>query len=108
MQQVASNRQTLLTELDAVSLSAVPNGALVARDLRNSWLISERIDQDFSEWASVELNNNCALSDASVASYQATNVLDPRSTALKMIFVGLWDPIARQLNQPSAWTANQI
>jgi len=108
LQQVVSDRQTLLDELNTVSLSAVPNGVLVMRDLRKSWLISERIDQDFNQWASIELNNNCGLSDSSIANYQATNVLDPRSTAMKSVFVNLWDPIARRLNQPSTWTAGQI
>jgi len=108
LQQVVSSRQTLLDQLSTLSLSAVPNGALVVHDLRSSWLISKRIDADFSQWANVELNSNCGASDASVVSYQATNVLDPRSTQMKITFVNLWDPIASQLNQPSTWTAAQI
>jgi len=108
IQQVVIGRQTLLRQLSTTSLSAVPNGTLVIADLRSAWLISKRIDQDFSQWANAEVTDSCHLGDSNVASYRATEVLDPRSTAIKTIFVNLWNPIALQLNQPSTWTADQI
>jgi hypothetical protein len=108
IQQVANARQTSLQQLSTTSVSSIPNGALVMHDLRSAWLISERIDVDFYEWANTEQANSCSLSDSSIANYNATNVLDPKSTAIKTVFVNLWDPIARQLNQPSSWTADQI
>jgi len=108
IQQVASNRQILLQQLSSTSLSSLPRGESLTYDLRSSWMISERIDQDFSQWALTEQENNCNLSDSDIPSYQATDVLDPKSTAIKTVFVNLWNPIARNMGQPSSWTAAQI
>jgi hypothetical protein len=108
IQAVAAGRETLLAQLSTTSLSAVPNGNLVLNNLKSAWQISGRIDRAFEQWASVEENNNCQLSDANVASYHTTAVLDPISTSIKTQFVDRWNPIARQLNQPSNWSADQI
>jgi hypothetical protein len=108
LRQVSQGRQTLLLRLASVSLSSVPSGHLITSDLRGAWLISERIDNDFEGWAETELNDNCRISDAAVASYVATETLDPKSTAMKTRFVNLWNPIAARLHQPSSWTAYRI
>lgn len=107
-QQVVLNRQMLLNRLASTSLSAIPNGQLAVSDLRSAWLMSERIDRAFEQWATIELNNGCRISDSAVPSYRITESLDPASTNLKAIFVGVWNPMSRQLNQPSSWTADQI
>jgi hypothetical protein len=108
IERVASNRETLLGDLDASSFSAIPAGQDVKADLRRAWLISERIDRAFEQWATTELSHNCQLGDSDIASYRTTEVLDPKSTQIKTIFVNRWNPIARQFNQPSNWSASQI
>jgi hypothetical protein len=108
LQQVAANRQGLLNQLSGTPLSLVPGQQRVLADLRSAWLISKRIDTDFERWASTELNNGCMIGDSQISNYVATETLDPRSTDIKTRFVNVWNPIARQLNQPSHWTADQI
>jgi hypothetical protein len=70
--------------------------------------MSERIDKAFAQWATIELNSNCSVSDSAVPSYVATETLDPESTRIKTTFVNLWNPIAGQLGQPSNWSADQV
>ncbi len=106
--RVATGREDLLNQLSTASFSALPSGALIEHDLRRAWDLSERIDVDFATWASTEVGDNCTAGDTSIASYQATTVLDPQSTAIKNAFVALWNPIASTFAQPSSWTAAEI
>jgi hypothetical protein len=106
--QVAEGRLLLLQRLADLSLSQVPDGQQVSSDLRRSWLISERIDKDFQNWAEAEAARNCQVGDARVASYVATESLDPQSTNIKTTFVNLWNRIAAPLGVPANWTASQI
>jgi hypothetical protein len=105
---VARDRAVLLSQLSSVSLSTVPNGNVVLSNLESAWQISDRIDRAFEQWASDEESNNCALSDSDIPSYQTTETLDPISTNIKTRFVNSWNPIARRLNQPSNWSADEI
>jgi hypothetical protein len=99
--QVESNREALLGQLATTQMSLIPKSALVRSDLRRAWLMSLRIDKAFAQWASIELANNCNVSNSSVPSYVTTENLDPVSTSIKTTFVNVWNPIASELGQPS-------
>ena len=108
IQRVESNRLSQLSALSSMSLSPLPGGPAALATLERAWSLSSRIDRDFGAWAAVERAHDCSLSDTTVASYRATSALDPLSTQIKTRFVELWNPIARSLSLPSAWTPNEI
>jgi predicted RND superfamily exporter protein len=105
---VANGREDLLIQLSVTSMSDVPGGGQVLASLRSAWIISLRIDRAFGQWATVELDNGCALSDSVIPSYHTTAILDPQSTAIKTRFVEEWNPIASQYGLPANWSADQI
>jgi hypothetical protein len=97
----ASNRQSLLGQLQGLNLSQLPNSTQLVQYLTAAWNSSIASDQSYAGWAGDEINNGCTNNDTSDANYQNAQVSDSQSTANKTSFAALWNPIATSYNLPT-------
>jgi predicted RNA-binding Zn-ribbon protein involved in translation (DUF1610 family) len=101
LNDAASSRQSLLNQVQSLSLTSIPSGAQLAQLLTTAWTNSMASDQSYSEWAGDEINNGCTRNDTSDLNYQNAQVTDQNSTNAKTSFVQLWNPIATMYGLPT-------
>jgi hypothetical protein len=104
--QSASNRQSLLSQLQSLDLSALPSSTPLTEDLIGAWNNSIQSDQSYAAWASDELDNGCSDNDTYDSNYQAAQGTDAASTQNKAAFAALWNPIASQYGLPTLTQAS--
>jgi len=98
MNQAQSSRQSLVNQLDTLSLGALPGGMIT--DLVNAWNASASADGYYAGWAADESSNinGCTDDDTSDSNFQAASSSDTTATDAKETFAGLWNPVAQQFN----------
>lgn len=99
-QQVASARQSLITELTSLGLGRYLPAALVS-DLTAVWQTSQQADLDYAQWASDEKSKGCTPDDTTDPSYAAAAKPNDQATADKAAFLALWNPIAKKYGLPT-------
>ena len=100
IQQAIVTRQRILSELPALSPSAVPHGAQLVSDLSAAMQNSLNADHDYQSWmADPAASGGCVLDPAQDANYQAGQSASALATAAKTRFVNLWNPIAPAYGQ---------
>jgi hypothetical protein len=97
----ASNRESLLSQLNSLTLSALPNSVALTEYLIVAWDNSLASDQSYAGWANDEISNGCTDNDTSDVNYQNAQVSDAQSTKSKTSFTALWNPIANTYNLPT-------
>ena len=100
LENAATNRQNLLTELANLSgASNLPPNLIT--QLTGAWQSSMKADQAYAQYAQDQLSNGCVKNDTSDPNYQAAIGPDGQATTYKQAFVGLWNPIAMQYGLPT-------
>jgi hypothetical protein len=102
----ASSRQSLLSQLQGLTLNALPNNNALTEYLITAWNNSLASDQSYSAWAGDEINDGCVDNDNSDPNYQAAQVTDAQSTSNKSSFAALWNPIATSYGLPTVTTSS--
>jgi hypothetical protein len=100
LENAATNRQNLLTELANLSgASNLPQNLIT--QLTGAWQSSMKADQAYAKYAQDQLSNGCVKNDTSDPNYQAAIGPDGQATTYKQAFVSLWNPIATQYGLPT-------
>jgi hypothetical protein len=100
LENAATNRQNLLTELANLSgASNLPPNLIT--QLTGAWQSSMKADQAYAQYAQDQLSNGCVKNDTSDPNYQAAIGPDGQATTYKQAFVALWNPIAMQYGLPT-------
>jgi hypothetical protein len=102
----ATSRQSLLNQLQGLTLNALPNNNELTEYLITAWNNSLASDQSYSDWAGDEINDGCTVNDNSDSNYQAAQVTDAQSTSNKSSFAAVWNPIATSYGLPTVTTAS--
>ncbi|MGH9079639.1 MAG: hypothetical protein ACRDYE_06115 [Acidimicrobiales bacterium] len=109
LDQAASSRQSLLSELDQLQVGSTPNGGQLVQELRSAWQASLDSDNSYAAYARDESSqfNGCVPNDSSDRNAQAASNSDAQATAAKEQFVNLWNPIAATYGLPQ-WQASGL
>ena len=100
LENAATNRQNLLTELANLSGTSNLPPNLIA-NLTGAWKSSMKADQAYAQYAQDQLSNGCVKNDTSDPGYQAAIGPDGQATTYKQAFVGIWNPLATQYGLPT-------
>lgn len=109
LDQAASSRQQLLSQLNQVQLGALSNSRQLILSLQSAWQASFQSDNSYAAYAGDELTNfgGCTPNDSGDPNAQAAAISDSQATAAKTQFVNIWDSIASQFGLPQ-WQASQL
>jgi hypothetical protein len=102
----ANSRQSLLGQVQALNLSALPSGTQLTGYLTAAWTNSEASDRSYASWAADEISSGCTPNDTSDVNYQNAQGTDAQSTANKTSFASLWNTIAPTYNLPTVSPSN--
>jgi serine/threonine protein kinase len=99
--QAIVTRQRILSGLQTLSPSAVPNGAQLVSDLSAAMQNSLNADRDYQSWMadSAAAGGGCGANPAQDANYQAALSASVQATAAKKSFVNIWNPMAPAYGQ---------
>jgi hypothetical protein len=100
MYRAIIRRQRALGRLGRLEVSAIPDGAEMASDLRDALRQSIAADQDVIEWMQDVQESRCPVSPQSDLSFQAGLRAAARATVAQRSFLAHWNPVARQYRQP--------
>jgi hypothetical protein len=97
LDQAASSRQQLISQLGTTTLSALPNSVQLVQALNAAWQASLSSDNSYAAYAGDELENSggCVPNDPNDPNAQAAGQSDAAATTAKTQFVQLWSPIAQ-------------
>lgn len=104
LQTAIDNRSSLISRLDALSVSSIPEGASLKAQLRAALVASYDADVAYRNWLTAAGSACPRTSDAAYAAVQEANT---RATATKTVFVALWNPVAVRYGLPTR-NANEI
>ena len=90
IQGVVNQRKADAGQAAALQTGALPDGAALKSDLQTALGYSLTSDRDYLAWATRDVNAGCSPQGA------PANAADPQASASKGIFLGLWNPIARE------------
>jgi hypothetical protein len=102
-----ASRQTLLSQLGQLDLSALPRSARLISSLTNAWQSSATSDGSYAQWASDEQSKGCVPNDTGDPGYQAALAADGQASTAKQQFTSLWNPIATSLGLQQ-WQPDQL
>jgi hypothetical protein len=98
IQNVVNQRSSELSQAEALSASALPNGTTVKSDLVAALHASLTSDQDYLSWARQQ-SSGCKRGRQTSA-YQTALGADSQSATAKRTFAQAWNPIARTNGLP--------
>ena len=102
-----TSRESLLSQLQSLDLSALPGGSQLDTYLTNAWQASASSDQSYANWASDQMTSGCTVNDDSDVNFENAQVSDGQSTTNKTSFAALWNPVASSYGLPTV-TASSI
>ncbi len=102
-----SARQTLLSQLGQLDLTALPHSAAVIASLTNAWQSSANSDGSYAQWAADEQAKPCVPNDSADPGYQSALVADGHASTAKQQFTSMWNPVATSLGLPP-WQPSQL
>jgi hypothetical protein len=101
MYRAIIRRQRALGRLGRLTLSAVPDGGLMAADLRDALRQAIAADQDVIGWMQDVQDSSCPVSPQRDLSFQAGLRAAARAARAQRSFLARWNPAARQYGQPT-------
>jgi hypothetical protein len=109
LDQAASSRQNLLSQLGQLQLGALPNSSQLTQSLQAAWQASLDADNSYAAYAGDEMSNfnGCTPNDPNDQNAQAAASSDAQATTAKTEFTSLWNPIAQTYNLPQ-WQPTQL
>ena len=102
----ASSRQSLLSQLQGLNMSALPNGSQLTGYLTAAWSNSEASDRSYAGWAADQISSGCTPNDTSDVNFQNAQGTDVQATSNKTSFASLWNTIAPTYNLPTVNPSN--
>ncbi len=101
LQQAISTRQDILTSLQTLSPSGVPNGAQLISSLETAMQDSISADEGYQSWMVDFANagNPCGSNPGQDSNYAAGQDASNAATIAKNDFLASWNPIAPQYGQ---------
>ena len=102
----ASSRQSLIQELNGLTVTGIPNGVTLGQTLQQAWQASLAADQSYASWGEDE-SFDCTPNDTGDSNYQAASGSDQTATNAKTLFSTMWASVAQQFNLPS-YSPSQI
>ncbi len=92
--QGTTDREGLVSQLDDLSVDALPDGDQMREDLDDAWRLSAEADQRYLD-ALNEVEDRCTSATLQNSSaYRKATALSGKATAAKKDFVELWNPVA--------------
>ncbi|MYW06691.1 hypothetical protein GT354_52120, partial [Streptomyces sp. SID3343] len=91
LSDAASQRESLVTQLDAMHFDGVPELQAAAPTLRVAWDASARADRAFAAWAQSALDSGCP---GTKSLYDSGATISAEASAAKKSFVDTWNSIA--------------
>jgi hypothetical protein len=102
-----ATRQSLLSQLGQLDLSALPQSTALVNALTDAWQSSATSDGAYAGWAADEQVKPCVPNDSSDPSYQRALAADGQASTAKTQFTSLWNPIATSLGL-RRWQPGQL
>ena len=101
LQQAISTRQDILTGLQALSPSGLPNGAQLISTLETAMQDSISADKDYQSWMADFANagNPCGSNPGQDSNYAAGQDASNAATIAKNDFLAIWNSMAPQYGQ---------
>jgi actin-like ATPase involved in cell morphogenesis len=90
-------RQMMLTQLQQLDTSLLPQGGDAVNDLQQAFNASISADRSFISWAQFVAENGCNGNAAHNSDFDTANSSSMDATTAKNAFLSLWDPVATQL-----------
>ena len=107
LEQAATARQNLLTSLNQLQVSQLPQSQALTEDLTSAWNESITADQAFASWAQDEMSN-CTQQDHSDSNWVGGNSASVQADTAKNDFTQLWNTSIAPTYNLTQWQANQI
>jgi len=102
LQQAITDRQNVITAMDALSVSAIPDGQSMRTDLGNVLQLSINADRDFIGWMQDPQSTlACPASTAPDTDYHTGLQVSAQAVQAKNDFLAIWNPLARQFQLPT-------
>ena len=101
LQQAISTRQHILTGLQTLSPSGLPNGVQLISTLATAMQNSISADKDYQSWMADFANagNPCGSNPGQDSNYAAGQDASNAATIAKNDFLTIWNPMAPQYGQ---------
>lgn len=93
LDQVASERDSELRQVQALALDALQDGAQLSELLTQALNYSIQADRSYAAWARA-LNGNCAPPAAHDGNWQNADAASQQATDAKRRFLAYWNPVA--------------
>jgi hypothetical protein len=94
-------RQSWLTQLQALDVTVLQQGAQVKATLAQSMQLSIVADQFFLSWAQEPAVTGCTGTAVRDSVFLEADAASRQTTAVKQQFIAVWNPVARQLGLPA-------
>ncbi len=107
LQQAASTRQGLLTNLSQLDLSQLPQSQVLVQDLQAVWNDSVTADQDYAQWAQDE-ENGCTNQDHGDQNWVGGNTASVQANNDKDTFTQQWNSTIASTYDLPQWQPGQI
>ncbi|WP_424922092.1 hypothetical protein [Streptomyces sp. wa53] len=104
LDDAAVRRESLITDLAALDVGALPSGSLATDSLRTGWQHSADADRAFAEWAD-DVRGCSPGAVPHTSSYEEGVRSSELATGAKEEFLTLWKPIAADHGLPDRDTA---
>lgn len=102
LQQAITDRQNAIATMNALSVSAIPNGQSMLTNLGSVLQLSISADRDFIGWMQDPASTqNCPASTASDADYNTGLRVSAQAVQAKNQFLAVWNPLAEQFGLPT-------
>ncbi|MGK5534297.1 hypothetical protein [Streptomyces sp. URMC 129] len=109
LRAAAQQREGLVTRLQALDVSALPQGDLLAQTLTEAWRASAEADEHYAAWAD-QARQDGQVCQGGQAQHtdRATqgDTASGRATQAKEEAAGLWNPVAREHGLPERAAAD--
>src|SRR5205085_2814424 len=103
IQQAIDARQGILSDLQTLSVSGLPNGGQLAASLTTAMQDSVNADRDFQSYMADFANagSPCGSDPNQDSNYAAAVAASTSANNAKGAFLGLWNPMAPGYGQPT-------
>lgn len=108
LQQAATTRQSLLSQLQQLDVSQLPQSDALVQYLISAWSESISADQSFAAWAQDEINAGCTQQDHGDPNWISGNSASAQADADKNNFTQIWNSTIATTYNVGQWQTDQI
>jgi cytoskeletal protein RodZ len=108
LEQAATTRQGLLTQLQNLDVSQLPQSGALVEYLIGAWSESISADQSFAGWAQDEMNGGCTQQDHGDSNWVSGNNASVQADTAKNSFTQIWNSTIATTYSLTQWQPDQI